>query len=442
MRSLIFTLLAIACLGMLPSEVWGQTATDAPLLHVTTEPEAADITFDGALQGQSPLTLSNLKPGPHLLAVVKPGFREISHSIQLAPTQRMALNLALEPVTGLVLLHSTPAGADVEIDGAHRGTTPMLLTDLPVGRYRAHFTLSGYLPKDIDLTIEDRTPLRIPLELVSDSAALTITSTPSGATVTVNGLARGTTPCTLERVATGESELQVKMSGYNTLQRTIRLAAGQTEALDMVLQAIPATLDVISDPVGARLYVNDQYRGETPMTLTNLPPATYQLRVEKKGYDMLSRPVFLQRAQKRTEEMRMVSNAGVLEVITHPVGVRVLIDGKERGVTPAMANDVESLISAPLKIELVDVGERRVQLVREGFFEKTVTVTIKRQETTPIQESLKRRFIPNTEIQTLQGVLKGVFIDEDVNGKIRLEIRPGVIKSVAPEDIVSRRAIK
>jgi hypothetical protein len=173
-----------------------------------------------------------------------------------------------------------------------------------------------------------------------------------------------------------------------------------------------------------------------------MEPGTYQLLVEQKGYDALSRPVILQRAQERTEELRMVSNAGVLEVITHPVGVRVWIDGKERGVTAAMPGDVESPISAPLKIELVDVGERRVQLVREGYFDKTLTVTVKRQETTALQEILKRRFIPDTEIKTPQGVLKGVFIDEDVNGKIHIEIRPGVIQSIEAKDIVSRRAIE
>ena len=103
--------------------------------------------------------------------------------------------------------------------------------------------------------------------------------------------------------------------------------------------------------------------------------------------------------------------------------------------------DATSLISAPLKIELVDTGEHRIQLVREGYFDKIVSVTVNRQETTPIQERLKQRFIPNTEIKTAQGVYKGVFIDEGVDGKIRLEIRPGVIKSIDAQDIVSRRAI-
>ncbi|MBT3296436.1 MAG: PEGA domain-containing protein [Verrucomicrobia bacterium] len=441
MRARLLTLpLALALLGTLSAATLAQTDIIAPQLRITTDPEMADIRFDGALQGQSPLTLSDLAPGPHLLSVTKSGYHDVRQSIALTGAQRIALNLTLEPVSGLILLHSTPPGSDVEIDGAHRGSTPLLLTDLPVGRYRVHFSQTGYLPKDIDLAVEDRTPIRIPVELTSDSATLTLDSTPPGATVTLNGIAKGRTPCRLDRVAAGESELQISLEGYRTFARTIRLAAGQGESVTAALDALPATLNVVSIPTGARIYVNDEFRGEAPLTLAKLDPGLYRLRAEKKGYDVLTRSASLARAQSKTTELRLVSNAGALEVITHPVGVRVLVDGKERGVTLAMQAE-GSLISAPLKIELVDIGEHRVQLVREGYFEKTLSVTVKRQEATPIQESLKRRFIPDTEIKTAQGVYKGVFIDEGIQGKIRIEVRPGVIKSIEAQDIVSRRAI-
>ncbi|MBL7077041.1 MAG: PEGA domain-containing protein [Kiritimatiellae bacterium] len=442
MRTAVAAILLSVGLAWLAAPALGQVETAGPQLRITTDPDMADVTFDGALQGQTPLTLSDAAPGAHLVRITKPGFRDILRSVDLAPGQRIALNLAMEPVTGLVLVHSKPSGAEVEIDGAHRGATPLLLTDLPVGRYRVHFALTGYLERDVDLVIEDRTPLYLATDLTSDSATLTLNSTPPGATVVLNGIAKGSTPCTIERVPAGESELEVTLYGYHPFKRTIRLVAGQTENMTAALEGVPATLNIISVPPGARIYLDDEYKGTAPVTVDDLGPGAYRLRAEQKGYDTLTRPVTLARAQKRTEEMRLVSNAGSLEVMTHPPGVKVLVDGKDRGVTLANDKNDESLISAPLKIDLVDVGERKIQLVREGFFGKTVTVTVKRQQTTPLQESLKRRFIPDTEIKTPQGVFKGVFIDEDVAGKVRLEIRPGVIKSIKADDIVSREPIK
>jgi len=442
MRTAAKALLLTACLGWLSSSAPGQVEISTSQLRVTTDPEMADVTLDGALQGQAPLTIADQAPGAHLLHIAKPGYRDILRSVDLAPGQRIALNLAMEPITGLVLVHSKPSGAEVEIDGAHRGTTPLLLTDLPVGRYRVHFALTGYLERDIAVVVEDRTPVYVLTDLTSDSATLELDSVPQGATVILNGIAKGSTPCTIERVPAGESELEVSLYGYHTFKRTLRLVAGQTETMTAALEGVPATLNIVSVPPGARIYLDDEFKGEAPLTLATLSPGAYRLRAEKKGYDTLTRPVTLARAQKRTEEMRLVSNAGSLEVVTHPPGVRVLVDGKERGVTRAKNGDDESLISAPLKIDLVDVGERKVQLVREGFFGKTVTVTVKRQETSPLQESLKRRFIPDTEIKTPQGVFKGVFLDEDVQGKVRLEIRPGVIRAIAAKEIISREPIK
>ncbi|MDP6490147.1 MAG: PEGA domain-containing protein [Kiritimatiellia bacterium] len=442
MRRVATSLLLGAGLVWFCVSALAQVESTGAQLRITTDPDMADVMLNGELQGQTPLTLSDTAPGVRLLRVSKPGYRDILRTINLSPGQRIPLNLAMEPVTGLVLVHSDPPAAEVEIEGAHRGTTPLLLTDLPVGRYRAHFALTGYLPRDIDLVIEDRTPVYISTDLTSDSATLELDSTPQGATVILNGIAKGSTPCTVERVPAGEGELEISLFGYHTFKRSLRLVAGQTETMTAALEEVPATLNVVSVPPGARIYLNDEFKGVAPLTLATLSPGAYRIRAEQKGYDTSTRPVSLSRAQKRTEEIRMVSNAGSLEVITHPPGVKVLVDGKERGVTLEQGGEDQSLISAPLKIDMVEVGPRKVQLVREGYFEKTVTAAVKRQQTTPLQESLKRRFIPDTEIKTRQGVFKGVFLDEDVQGKVRLEVRPGVIRAIEAKDIVSRKSIE
>ncbi len=442
MRRVAASLLLSAGLAWFCVSAPAQVESTGAQLRITTDPDMADVMLDGALQGQTPLTLPDAKPGVHLLRVSKPDYRDILRTIALSPGQRIALNLAMEPLTGLVLVHSAPRGADVEIEGAHRGTTPLLLTDLPVGRYRVHVALTGYLPRDLDLVVEDRTPVYVSTDLTSDSATLVLDSTPQGAAVILNGIAKGNTPCTVERVPAGAGELEVSLPGYHPFKRSIRLAAGQSETMTAALEEVPATLNVVSAPPGARIYLDDEFKGVAPLTLAALSPGTYRIRAEQKGYDTITRPVSLSRAQQRTEEIRMVGNAGSLEVITYPPGVKVLVDGKERGVTLEQGGEDQSPVSAPLRIDMVEVGERKVQLVREGYFEETLTVTVQRQQTTPLQETLKRRFIPDTEIKTRHGVFKGVFLDEDVRGKVRLEIRPGVIRVIEARDIVSRKPIE
>lgn len=430
----------VAALMLAAAAAMAQTPAPAPCqLRVSTEPAGAVVRLDGIVHDQTPLALANIEPGTHLLVVTRPGYREGRRTVELAAGQRVAVDLALEPVTGLVLVHSTPSGAEVTVDGAHRGATPLLVTDLSPGGYRLAFTLGGYLPREIDLAVEDRTPQRVAVSLVSDSATLMLGSEPGGADVILNGISRPATPCTLDRVSAGENELRIVLEGYRPFARTLKLEAGQIETVMAELEPIPAELSVVSMPSGARIYLDDQFRGEAPVTIGGLGPGTYELRAELPGYDAASVVRTLSRAERRTEEFRLQSNSGSLEVISHPPGVTVLIDGRDSGTTRAEADDAR--LSDPLRIDLVPVGSRRVQLTKKGFFPKTVTVEIRRQEITPLQESLKRRFIPDTEIKTAADVFRGILLEEDVQGNIRLEIRPGIIKTIPAADIVSRERI-
>ena len=350
-------------------------------------------------------------------------------------------SVAPEPVRGV------SAGFQPEPVARHPSSLAVLLTLLLV-TVVILIGLAVWQPRQSKILMasaREKVSKLLPVSTRRDASGLVtleIDSTPQGATVILDGVAKESTPCTIEDLPAGESELEISFYGYRSFRRTVDLAAGQTESIVAVLEEVPATLDVVSIPPGARVYLDGGFKGIAPVTLVSLAPGTYLLRAEKEGFDSLSRPVALSLAQRHAEELRLVSNAGVLEVATYPHGVRVLVDGEERGITPAKDGHDGSHTSGPLKIDPVEVGERKVQLVCEGYFEKTVMVTVKEQETTLLQESLKRLFVPDTEIMSRQGVFKGVFLDEDVDGKVRLEIRPGVIKSIEAKDIISREAIK
>ena len=67
------------------------------------------------------MTINGLRPGPHLILVEKPGFLPVRRTVTLTAGQRSSLELPLERVLGLILVRSIPSGADLEINGAHRG---------------------------------------------------------------------------------------------------------------------------------------------------------------------------------------------------------------------------------------------------------------------------------------------------------------------------------
>ena len=410
-------------------------------IYVTTVPAGATVICDGSAAGAAPVTIKSLAPGNHLLIARHPGYHELRRTISLQPGQTLPVSINLQPVTGLVIIHSSPEGAEVEIDGASKGRTPLLLTDLKVGEYMVSLKKIGYVDKKVDLKIEDRIPKKISIDLTSDSAKLILKSIPSGAAVAVNGLARGSTPVTVERIPAGETKVEFTLEGCEPYSRTVKLAAGETQEMNAKLREIPGQIKVVSIPASARIYMNNQFKGESPVTITNLAPGDYRLRAELTAHKPSARTITLKRAEQVVEEFRLQSNSGALELVTEPAGVKIFIDDREIGETKAKPDKTDR-ISETFKDETVPVGKHEVKLNKEGFFSKTFTITVEKDKTVSRHEKLERRFIPDYEVTTPSRVYQGVLIQIEPTGAVRLEINPGIIKTIPARDIRDRRPIR
>lgn len=414
----------------------GQIVTKAQL-RVSTDPEGAMVSCDGVLQDAAPIVIRDLDAGPHLIAVEKPGFSEVRKTVSLLPGQKSALELKLEPLVGLVLIQSDPVGADIEIGGAHKGTAPLLLTDLPLGHYRVKASANGYVSREVEFQVENRIPQTVRVALQSDSAKLVIDSTPAGASVTVNGLAKGVTPCEVDRLPSGDNKLVVALQDYQPYQQDIKLQAGDVQKIAAILKPMPASLSVMSTPPGARIFLNDKLRGQTPLVIDTIEPGTYALRAELDGCEPLTRSVEIGRAQTKVEDLPLVRNTGSLELVTDPPGVHVTVDGQDKGQTLAGLPDGPSQV---LKIDPLAVGDHRLQLVRKGFYPVERAIVVRTNEVTALREVMKRRFVADTVVRTKSGggdVVVGIVSRKLPNGDIELETKPGIFKTVKAEDIVS-----
>ena len=403
-------------------------------LFVTTVPAGAVVSCDGILRDVSPLRLTDLRPGSHLVSATKQGLLDARRTVDVRANETVAVELALDPILGLVLIHSTPTGADVQIDGAFRGKTPLLVTDLQIGRYRVQLASPGHASREVELIVKDRVPVKLDVSLLSTASGLAIGSEPSGAVLTVDGIGKGTTPSTLDDVAAGDHVIEVTMDGYEPFRQTVRTQAGRSESVSVVLKAIPSEIQILTTPAGADVYIENQLRGQSPLTLRDLKAGHYRVRVQMEGYDIMARDISIERGQRLIEKFGLQSIAGGLEVTTMPPGVRVLLDGKEIGVTVAKPND-PGTASESLKAASITTGKHQIELVRHGYATRVVPVEIKQGETTKQHYELVRKFTPDYEIITPTESYKGMLLEKDAQGNIKLELRPGVVKSIPAAEV-------
>ena len=405
----------------------------ATRLDITSQPPEATVRVDYKERGVTPMVLTELPPGPHIVQVSKTNYRDAFESVVLEPGVCRTASFTLEALTGILLLTSSPTGSEVSLKGVSLGTTPLLITTLESGTHRLTISSPGYQTKEIDVTLEGRTPLKQDVVLMSDSGTIDVSSDPAAAEVFVNGISRGQTPCRVDRIPGGTVALEIKANGFQPHTREVTLSAGEVQKVEIQLKPLPGTLRIVSIPEGCRVYIDDEFRGESPFDLANAKPATYRVRVEKVGHEPVARSVTLEKGTTVTEEFRLAKNTGRLELVTAPSGATVLIDGKKVGITLTRGNDT-SAVSDPFAFEEAMEGEHQVEIFRKGFATQKRKIEVKRGETLTLQFKLIRQFIPNYEVTTTRSYYKGVLEFQNEEG-IRLETAPGISQTIPMKDV-------
>ncbi len=116
------------------------------------------------------------------------------------------------------------------------------------------------------------------------------------------------------------------------------------------------SMTVTSTPSGAKVFLDGELRGETPLGLSDLPAGGHQLVVTKDRYSDYVETVAVSKGEKKMISVSLNPQAGSLRIFSKPVGANVQVDGEKRGVT----NKDGLLVSG------LSAGEHQVRFTREG----------------------------------------------------------------------------
>jgi len=415
-------------------------------IDVTARPEGAKVLLDGESKGVVPVSVFNVAAGKHLLRVEAPGRRPVEEIVAVADGDFLTKDYDLEQEKGLLLVKTDPEGANVKLGGTSLGTTPLLLTDLDTDRtYALNIECVGYQAKRVNVTLSGRTPVAVSEKLVLDSGVVECVSEPAGATVQVNGIVRGTTPCRIDKVPKGYATFVFKLRGYEDEKRELRIVPGDSQSLSLSMRGRPAKLSVISYPDGARVTMDDNYAGKTPLTLSPVRPGVHTIKAELPGFAPVFKTVMMENGGELTEEIKFESILGWLEVTTTPPGARILMDGKVVGTTSAHRGkkaDLSGVKSDVLFIRDIDAGEYQLLARLRGYAEAKGKVKIEAKKATKLNLRLKRIFIPDTEIETVSGTYRGVLVDSNNPDTYRLEVKEGIMQDFRKADVRTIKTIE
>jgi hypothetical protein len=140
-----------------------------------------------------------------------------------------------------------------------------------------------------------------PTATPAESGRLVVRSTPAGAAVVLDGQKRGITPLAIGELAFGAHSIEISHPGHGTRHQRVTLSERRPQrSVDVRLRptSVPAptpapaavasdakgSLQVVSRPSGAQVFVDDNLIGTTPFVVSDVATGSRRLRIELSGY--------------------------------------------------------------------------------------------------------------------------------------------------------------
>lgn len=296
--------------------------------------EASVAGATASIDGQAPLKLpwaGVVAAGAHSVRVEAPGYEGLTRAVTIKSGQELVERVTLQAQASSLQVDSTPAGAAVKLDETVVGVTPWSGPIGP-GAHSLLVELAGYQPVRKALTVAPGKPLVENFTLTTETATVSLGSTPRGAAVSVDGQAVGTTPWS-GKLAVGEHAVQLSLAGHGTVSDLVQVAAGKANTRTWSLLPLPGSLVVDSVPPGASVKVDGAVVGVTPWS-GEVKAGSHALVVELAGHQPVRRALSVKAGEPVTERLTLATATLPVTLTSTPKGAAVTLDGQAVGVTP------------------------------------------------------------------------------------------------------------
>ena len=175
---------------------------------------------------------------------------------------------------------------------------------------------------------------------VSAGGNISVSSLPAGAAVLLDGINTGTiTPTTIEGVSSGSHIILLRLTGYQDYTRSLTVGENTTSTVSATLTSstlAPNTIYIISNPPGATVYINNNLKGQTPLTIGSVSNGNYQIVIHSTGYSEWSQNITVNNNVQTVNATLtpLATTNGSIAIESGPSNAAVLLNGDYRGKTP------------------------------------------------------------------------------------------------------------
>lgn len=331
---------------------------------ITSDPAGAEVFLNDQRVGVTPYQVKQTA-GLINLRLQYPLYYDHQEQFDLGEGATVNLPLVnLKPRFGYWQVKSTPAGAEVLLNGKRQGTTPLVRAQISSGNHEIVLRKSMYYEYKENFKIADGDDKNFNIPLKEAFGTLTITSDPSGAKVYVDEREVGITPYKNSMLASGTYNIRLTMDLFSDSREQVVVSDGKETEKFIALSKNFGTLNVTA--TGAEIFLNDKKVGSGTYK-ANLAPGQYKLKATKDRHTDDARDVFVMLGQTETITLSPKPQKGGVSIVTNPFDAR--------GADIYIENEKQKAIT-PTTIPLL-IGTYNVTVKKSGYLDASKSVVVK-----------------------------------------------------------------
>ncbi|MCX6688887.1 MAG: PEGA domain-containing protein [Methanoregula sp.] len=273
--------------------------------RIFSNPSGALVSVDNFWFDITPASVPNVGSGWHTIRVSMEGYQPYSDSKYCddkdGGIQTCVVNVNLYPnPVSVGWLRINPFGAEVWVDGIDKGNGAMTIPLSP-GNHNLILRKPGYYDYTETFTISAgdetaRAPGMTAYPAQPQYGSLQIDSDPAGSAVYLDNNYKGIEPAYgaffITDLVPGTYTLKLVMQDYQTWTQQVQVQAGIVNDIHAKLIPNPpgptpdttGQLYAYSTPGGANVYIDNVYRGITPLTLRDIPAGSHTVMFRLTGF--------------------------------------------------------------------------------------------------------------------------------------------------------------
>ncbi len=229
---------------------------------IDSSPQGAQFQVDGKSDPSwvTPLTVANLSPGKHIISVSKLGYLSEIRSVDVTAGGTSSVTLQLAPVNALVVVGSTPPGAQVVLDGKPTGRVTPAQFAVEKGSHTVLLRKPGYLDETVTADLgagqnfqyspalralgnaeNIRTVGKFKLfgrggENAAGMGVISIHTQPKGAQIAINQRVLDKLSPVDLMLGPGNYVVDVTLTDFKTIHKVVSVDKGGKVAIDVILE--------------------------------------------------------------------------------------------------------------------------------------------------------------------------------------------------------------